>query len=167
MFALVSLTNASPSEHIFHYIRTHYSLEILNSKTIYKHRTHLHELADKHWVRVIWVAEHVNISGNYKSDELARLVTIIRLPSEFGTVGILLQTCGCIIDSAILDFFNARWATLEKSKNLWQNWKESIPLICLNSKEQIGRSPYRTLNNGFPYRVHGHETPSKRFLQTL
>lgn len=58
----------------------------------------------------MWVSRHSKVPDNCKTDELARLDTIIRLSS------VPLGTCGHIIDKAILNSVNYRLTALAVSK---------------------------------------------------
>lgn len=80
-------------------------------------------------VSAIQTAVQIIMDMHIRADKW--IFTTIRLSGDFATVDMPLGTCGYIIDSAILNSVNDRWAAL------------GVPLDCSTSKEDW--SPYRAL----------------------
>ena len=105
----------------------------------------LNEMANRYDVCITWVPGHRDIAGNCRADDLARKSTTIELSDEFSTLGIPLGTCRLIIDNAIVDLVNSRWAASDKAWPAWKIWPK-LDRRCTATQLKLQSSRLSTVN---------------------
>ena len=87
---------------------------MMNSKMMYGCCRYLNEIAERYKIHIVRVLGHMGISGNCKSWWTYQAGP--ELFDEFSDLGIPTKAWKLIIDKAIVDSVNERWAALDTSK---------------------------------------------------
>ena len=95
----------------------------MNSKTAYGCLRYLNEIAERYDIHIVWVPGHSGIPGNCGANELTRWGTTSELSHEFSNLGIPMWTCKLIINNAIVDSVNDRWAALDRGRTVRKIWQ--------------------------------------------
>lgn len=109
-----------------------FDTEIFNSGTLCNYRGYLNEHSKRYNIYVIWVPVYCNISGNYRPNELARFGSTIRLFNDFAIVGVLLEACGHMIDTTIMDSDNAWWSASARARTASIIWLRLLAKRTVN-----------------------------------
>ena len=97
----------------------------LNSTSALSCRRSLNEMAQQFDIHRIWVPGHRNIPGNCKADELARLGTTLRTPTNQVPVGMPLATCKLILRDRAIAIAQDRWVSVQgcvHSRQIWPKY---------------------------------------------
>ena len=140
------------------------------SKTVYGCRRYLNKITKRYDILMVWLPGHSGIPGNYKFGKLARWGTIIELSDEFSNLKISVGTGKLIIDNAIVDSINDRWAapdTDRTARRIWSRLDEERTMLNYKTTRSVWLSVtlhYRYKCNG-PHEALGMD--SHLYLSTL